>query len=267
MRRFLTFVAACVLGVFALTPVSGAHDWSGIYFGASLGGVWGNSDVDADVGCPASGYFCTPIVAPDNGPAVAAAGAGSFSSDSVIGGAQAGYNAQDKQFVYGFEIDISALDLNGSRLVAGDYDVPPLPGSTFTIGAALSTNWLFTARGRVGWSVSNVLVYATGGLALTDLKVTSTFRDDASTGAYMDASSTETKVGYTVGGGVEWALTGNWSARGEYLYVDFGSVTASGLASNAAFPVVGAASPIDTSVDLSAHIARAGLNYRFDTLP
>ncbi len=202
---------------------------------------------------------------PGNGVTVANAGTGSLSADSVIGGGQAGYNAQSGKLVYGFEVDLSALDLSASRQGSGLY--PPsffAPGNGFTIGSSLDTNWLFTARGRVGWSLPNLLLYATAGLALTDVKVTATYSDNliiAGPGGSGYASNSETKVGYAVGGGAEWALTDRWTLRGEYLYVDFGSVSASGVISNPDFP--GGSNAFKTSEDLSAHIARVGVNYYF----
>lgn len=267
MRRLLTFVAACVLGVFALTSAAGAQDWSGIYFGANLGGAWGQTDAKADVGCPASGYFCTGAVAASNGPFVAGQGTGSISTDNVIGGVQTGYNAQSGGFVYGFEVDFSSFNLDGSRQATANFPNPSgVDGNTFTIGSALGTNWLFTARGRLGWSVSHVLLYATGGLALTDLKVTTNYRDNLAVvgvtpGGSLFAENTDVKAGFTVGGGAEWFLAENWTVRAEYLYVDFGSVSAGGNASSPDFSP--AANPISISEDLSAHIARAGVNYRF----
>ncbi len=265
MARIRAAAAAFIICMLAPLPSAVAQEWSGFYIGANLGAVWGNSDADASVTCPANGYFCSSGLANViNGPAVAGAGTGSSNGNGVIGGAQAGYNVQSGSLVYGFEIDLSALDLNGSRQTNGTYPVPAVGvGPGFTIGSALNTNWLFTARGRLGWAVSNVLMYATGGLAVTDLEVTNTFSDAG--GGSMFAKNTDTKIGFVVGGGAEWVLTGNWTLKGEYLYVDFGSVTASGLATNPAFPVAGAANPITISDDLSEHIGRAGFNYRFQT--
>jgi len=276
MARIRAAAAAFTVCMLASLPSAVAQEWSGFYLGANLGGVWGNSDADASVGCPTSGYICgAAAAAAPNGPAVAGAGTGSLNGNGVIGGGQAGYNVQSGSLVYGFEVDLSALDLNASRTATASYPVAagaPTVGNTFTIGSGLSTNWLLTARGRLGWAVSNLLLYATGGLAVTDLEVTSTFTDNLGTGApsnpgsRMFARSTDTKIGFVVGGGAEWVLTGNWTVRGEYLYVDFGSVTASGLATNptiAAF--AGRANPISVSEDLSEHIGRAGFNYRFQT--
>jgi outer membrane immunogenic protein len=268
-------LAALAVSISAVAMSSGAsaEDWSGLYFGANVGGAWGNSDATSTVACPANAavaYFCSATAGQNNGPAVSNAGTGSLSDDNVIGGGQFGYNLQQGGLVYGLEVDLSAFDLGASRQVSGDYPTPfgaGVPGNTFTIGTGLGTNWLFTARGRFGWAVSNMLVYATGGLALTDLKVTTSFRDNLAPGAFVPgaslfASDTEIKTGWTVGGGVEWALGGSWTVRGEYLYLDFGSANASGVITNVSFP--GGSNPLSVSEDLSAHIARAGVNYRFN---
>jgi outer membrane immunogenic protein len=274
VRRIGLAAFAVSISIAATSCGASAEDWSGLYLGANLGGVWGNSDATSTVTCPANAavaYFCsTANVSQANGPAVSNAGTGSLNDDNVIGGGQLGYNLQDGGFVYGFEVDLSAFDLGASRQVSGNYPVPfggGVPGNTFTIGTGLATNWLFTTRGRFGWTVSNMLLYATGGLALTDLKVTSSFRDNLAPGAFvpgasMFASDTEVKAGWTIGGGLEWAFSGGWTLRGEYLYVDFGSVDASGVITNVSFP--GGSNPLRTSEDLSAHIARAGINYRFN---
>jgi len=68
------------------------------------------------------------------------------------------------------------------------------------------------------------------------------------------------KLGWTAGGGLEWALTRNWSVKAEYLFVKFGSINASGTVIGTA---AGYGSAISTSTDLTANIARAGVNYKF----
>jgi outer membrane immunogenic protein len=265
---------AVSISALALATAANAQDWSGFYFGANLGGAWGNTDATSTVTCPANpavAYFCSAVAGQNNGPAVSNAGTGSLSDDNIIGGGQLGYNLQQGGLVYGFEVDLSSFDIGASRQASGNYPTPfggGVPGNTFTIGSGLGTSWLLTSRGRLGWAVSNVLLYATGGLALTDLKVTSSFKDNLAPGAFvpgasMSASDTEVKAGWTIGGGVEWALGGNWTVRGEYLYLDFGSASASGVITNASFP--GGTNPIAVSEDLTSHIARAGVNYRFNT--
>ena len=58
----------------------------------------------------------------------------------------------------------------------------------------------------------------------------------------------------------EWALNRNWSVKAEYLFVKFGSINASGTVTGTA---IGYGSAISTSTDLTASIARAGVNYKF----
>src|SRR6185503_15942077 len=105
----------------------------------------------------------------------------------------------------------------------------------------------------------NVLAFATGGVALTRLEVANGFSD--TNGILGSARSSETKVGWTVGGGLEWGLSRNWSVKAEYLYLNFGSVSASGTV--VAPPGgVAYANGLSTSADLTAHVARAGVNFR-----
>jgi outer membrane immunogenic protein len=261
---------AVSLSILALSPGASAQEWSGFYLGANLGGIWGSSDATTNVDCsgsPVTSYICAAGFI-GNGLTVNRAGSGSLSDDGIIGGGQAGYNAQSGNFVYGFELDLSALDLSASRQGSGTY--PPngvTAGNAFTIGSSVEADWLFTARGRLGWSVSHVLLYATGGLALADVEVRSNYSDNlilVGPGGSGFASGSKTKAGYVVGGGAEVALTDDWTLRGEYLFVDFGSVSASGTVSNPDFP--GGSNSFTVSDELSAHIARAGINYRFGDL-
>jgi outer membrane immunogenic protein len=141
-------------------------------------------------------------------------------------------------------------------------------GQSFAATTSVDTNWLFTARPRIGWLIQpQLLVYATGGLAVTSLKVGNNVSDNCAAVVLCGlpnlagaSSGSETMAGYAVGGGGEWAFNPHWSVKGEYLYVNFGSVSST-LTTNLA----GAAVPntMTTSAKLSASIARLGLNYKF----
>lgn len=72
-------------------------------------------------------------------------------------------------------------------------------------------------------------------------------------------SSIANKTGWTAGAGVEYALSKEWTIKAEYLYVNFGSVTAPGTVGGP----LGYASALSTSNDLTAQIARVGVNYKF----
>jgi outer membrane immunogenic protein len=134
-------------------------------------------------------------------------------------------------------------------------------GQSFSAGNSTGTDWLLTARGRVGWTVSNWLIFATGGLAMSRVSVTNSFTDNVNLGSDAIATNSKIKLGWTAGGGVEVAVTKNWSVKGEYLYVDLGSVdTTSTIVS----PFnLGYANALGVSTSLTAHVARLGANFKF----
>jgi outer membrane immunogenic protein len=133
-----------------------------------------------------------------------------------------------------------------------------LTGSTYTIGSELSTDWLATVRGRVGFAQSNWLLYATGGLAITRMTVANSFSDNVGAGARESSSESKVKTGFAVGAGAEVALTSNWSIKFEYLYLDFGRVSTSGRV-----VLGGYSNSLGVSSDLTAHMGRVGFNYKF----
>ncbi len=123
---------------------------------------------------------------------------GTNDASSVIGGIYAGYNWQfAPQWVVGIEGDANWADLT---VPAGSGDV----------------NWLGSLRGRIGWTPwATTLVYCTGGAAWATVSIP----------GVDTLPATQTKSGWVVGGGVEWALwTSNWLARAEYLNYGFTGV-------------------------------------------
>lgn len=243
--------------------VAALPNWSGFYAGVNAGADWAYSgDPSTSVSCgPASGYsfgYFDPFTpgCPDI-PAVNALGTGSMSGSGFTGGAQAGYNWQFNSTVVGAEVDFDAFHAKASRTGSGTVaSVFPVSG---TITNSVDANWLFTARGRLGWAFNDVLAYATGGLAVTHLTATNSYADPTPTAVTW--SNSATKAGWTAGAGLEWALSQHWSARVEYLYVHFDAITASGVVADN--PPPGYGSAISTSTDLSAHIVRAAINYKF----
>ena len=103
--------------------------------------------------------------------------------------------------------------------------------------------WLGTVRGRLGYGLDRFLPYLTGGIAIGRVKSTVS-------GA---GSVSDTNVGWTAGGGLEYAFIGSWSAKLEYLYVDLGKSTCDATCSGA--------TPFD--LEFQSHLVRAGLNYKF----
>jgi outer membrane immunogenic protein len=118
-----------------------------------------------------------------------------------MAGGTAGYNWQFGKAVVGLEGDIDWAHLTGANT-----------STLCPAGCTTSDSWLSTVRGRVGYAFGGIMPYLTGGLAAGDIR--------ASTPAFAGAS--QTKTGWTAGGGIEFALPGNWSAKAEYLHVDLG---------------------------------------------
>jgi outer membrane immunogenic protein len=169
-----------------------------------------------------------------------------------LGGGQIGYNWQLSQWVLGLETDIQgAGQVDGACVGACEL--------TFDTGTTLERKlgWFGTTRGRLGYATGPALLYVTGGAAYGQVRTSIT--DLGGPGIVSTASATHTKGGWTLGSGIEGALSGPWSAKLEYLYMDLGNVSDT-FATPAAF------SPLRTTTVSSSvhdHVFRAGLNYRF----
>jgi outer membrane immunogenic protein len=156
---------------------------------------------------------------------------GDFRTTGGLIGGTLGYNYQFGQAVLGLEADLDWARLRGSA---------PCPG-----GGVCQTQvgWLGTVRGRIGYAFDRFLPYLTAGAAFGNVRATIPGIGTA------DA----TKAGWTVGGGIEYAVNRTWSIKAEYLYVDLGRFDCG--------PACGAAPP--TNVRFNTNIFRAGLNVRF----
>jgi outer membrane immunogenic protein len=121
---------------------------------------------------------------------------------------------------------------------------------------------MFTLRPRLGFAANNWLLYVTGGLAVADLKANFLFTDTFAT-ANESAAISQTKAGWTLGVGAEYAIAGPWSAKLEYLHVDLGSVSVTS-ANLTAFtpPIPFPTNVFNHSVHLTTDIVRAGINFR-----
>lgn len=151
---------------------------------------------------------------------------GDFNTSGGLVGGTVGYNWQaGGPLVWGLEADLDWSNIKGSN--------------TCGVGVTCEThnNWLGTARGRIGYAFDRFLPYVTGGLAVGNVKNSISGFGDSST----------TKAGYTLGGGIEAAVAGPWTAKVEYLYADLGRSSA----------------PLGSDVRFKTNTVRAGLNYRF----
>jgi outer membrane immunogenic protein len=180
----------------------------------------------------------------------------------VLGGLEAGYNWQFGHFVLGIETDFSGWDMSSNSGQTAQGTPPPVfglaPGALipYTSSGTVTSNWLYTLRPRIGFANGNMLTYVTAGLAVTNLR----FSESVTLGSgapILTGSTSSTVAGWTVGGGVEYALSYNWFIKAEYLYASFSNQTAPQVVG--AFPsLTGTA-----TANLNANILRAGVDYRF----
>jgi outer membrane immunogenic protein len=153
----------------------------------------------------------------------------------VLGGGQIGFNWQTGNWVLGIEGDASGMDLSGSSIC---------PQITFT--CRTTANWLATVAGRAGYAFGPALLFVKGGAAWAGEK----FAFVPNVGGVSTAETSQTRSGWTLGGGVEYAFAPNWSVKVEYDYFGFGSkdVSISGVVAN---------------IDQTAQRAIVGINYHF----
>ena len=229
--------------VYAPPPPIPVFTWTGFYVGAQVGYEFGKSNGVSRLA--GSG---------------AVIDANSSSKDGVIGGGHVGYLFSTQSLpvlgslfgsnggfgfgtggVIGIEGDVDGTSARASYL---------LPASGVFNSAR--DNIQGSIRGRLGVAFDRVLFYATGGAAFGDLRNSYT---NVVTGAFDQTS--HTRVGYTVGGGVEYAFTNNVSVRAEYRYTDFGSFT-----DNLANSTGGAVNVSHRETD---NRVQAGVSYKFDT--
>jgi outer membrane immunogenic protein len=226
------------------------YNWTGCYLGGSAGGVWRRSD-------------STNISVVDGGSgAGAAAAAGAiptvldYGGSSWLAGGQLGCNYQASNWVFGIETDMSSTKLNASETI--NTNVPPF--FPLTSSVSQNTNWIGTARGRLGMAWDNVLLYATGGAVYANVDYAYSQSNVPAGPAAAAAADSTTRFGWTAGGGLEIGF-GAWSLKGEYLYYDLGNHTLDAVCG----PCTGTAPTVFYAhFHDSGSIARVGLNYHLN---
>ncbi|WP_428030467.1 outer membrane protein [Ancylobacter sp.] len=227
-----------------------AFSWTGFYLGGNAGYSWGDSKATDVLFFDSTGGVFTP--------------GGLYSGNDVkfgeldgwVAGGQIGYNYQfENNVVVGVEAD---FQWTGAEQGLAFYATPG--GPYYQTKAELE--WFGTVRARLGYAFDRLLVYGTGGFAYgkvnnstTVMGLTGGGAPDFSTAA--NGSFDNVSTGWTVGGGLEYALTDNWILRGEYLYVDLGSTDVTTYLSGTP------GSFISSKADLTSNIVRAAVSYKF----
>ena len=233
--------------------------WTGFYIGLNAGGIWPSGSRNANIFDPNSGIDGGFLTSEFPG------GLGSQSA-GFIGGGQAGYNWQTGAFVLGVETDFDGTTVSkNTNFSSSPFGGPGIfGGDVLNVNAKTSLDWLGTTRARVGFVATpdnRLMIYATGGVAYGGGSSNfSVF--DSRNDLFFQGSPSSTRVGWTIGGGVEYAVTNNITIKGEYLYADLGSHTINTVG-NAAVDEFFPGSVATARFSYNASIFRAGVNYKF----
>ena len=226
--------------------------------------------------------------------ALSATGASRPNVNGFLAGGQVGYDYQfGGRFVVGVEGDIQGASVRGHGAFTGLASTtfsdpascdPAEKICTDVVGSSVqnqkSIDWLGTVRGRFGYLVTpTLLVYGTGGLAYGGVTARTSITQQWGGNEYGPSlispgaagNISDTRVGWTLGGGVEWFFLQNWSVKVEYLYYDLGNVQFASSPLTTILPIppsfelpnaYNVAIPI-THTRFDGNMFRAGVNYHF----
>jgi outer membrane immunogenic protein len=210
------------------------YNWGGIYVGINGGYGFGSSTWTDSL---------NPV-----------GSTGSFNVNGGLIGGTFGVQFQAESWVFGAEGDFDWQSLKGTSSsafctgVAATPKTPPLPTPAAGLNCETQSNWLATIRGRVGYAWNYLLVYGTAGGAWANMKTT------------VISGQSSNAFGWTAGVGIEYAFADRWSAKLEYLFADFASISCVGGACGFNLPSKLSA---NDSISFSENVIRVGVNYKF----
>ena len=271
-----SLVGALVFVVGSGPAAAQGYKWTGFYAGLNAGAA-----IEASDSWNNQAVITSTSTAPANASGMASAATSEFSNrdTAFAAGGQIGYNFRlSPAWLLGVETDIQKTWLQSNDGSTNTVAVSLIPGAAWrtTIDASRQLTYLGTLRGRVGVTLQpDVLLFATGGLAYGGTKANTTLEQIGVTivpppPSFSQGSISDTRVGYAVGGGLEWMFWSNLSAKFEYLYYDLGSVNYStgGLAADlqpTTFPGHGIASvATNSSTKFNGSDIRVGVNYHLN---
>ena len=270
MRSFLRGVATLVAGISASVAYAAdlptrkdlpspapyavqAYNWSGVYLGLTAGYGWANAAQSYTISS------ATLAAAPPIIPVIDASGSHDLGLRGALLGAEAGYDWQgDDAFVYGVVADAQWSGLSGSQFNGGNVPNYP-PGYPYSIAQKFQPDFESSLRFRVGVTpMDRLLLYATGGAAIAHFGYTSAYTDYWSENEGVSLNTY--RPGWTVGLGVEYALTYNLSAKAEYRYSQYIAAKGEGSTTLTDGTTAYAAHSIGVMQENSV---RLGLDYHF----
>jgi len=217
----------------AVVPV---FSWTGFYIGANAG-YGGNSFTLDEV----DNYYGYVYSYSDK-----------INSSGFLVGGQIGYNYQfANNVVLGVETDLQWTNIEGKH----DSSYAAYYGYSSNESYGATVDYFGTIRARLGYAFDRVLPYITGGAAYGKTNFSYSYSD--SYGYFDNQSESSTKWGWTIGGGLEYAITNNWTFKTEYLYVDLGNTSVTYYYNG------DLNDSVNRSVDTKFHTVKAGVNYKF----
>jgi opacity protein-like surface antigen len=218
------------------------YDWTGIYFGGHLGAGLMTDTVTQNTTTTASALLL-------GGPFLNAGTTSDVNGWGVLGGAQLGVNYEFAPWVVGAEAAFTSSAISARTII------PTLsPGN----GQRSTDNpqWFVTATGRFGYAANTVLFYAKGGGAWMHAEYTQDTLGGVGT-VIATQPLTQNRTGFVVGGGIEYGMTEQFSAKLEYDFYDFGTSTLN-------FNTVATAGPMPVNIKSNVNVFTVGLNYRLN---
>jgi len=222
-------------------PYVSVFSWSGFYVGGNVGFAYSDARF-AYAGAPIAP--CAAIT----GSVGDCQTSGNANGNGLGAGMQAGFNQQIGRLIWGLEGDVTWLGPDQGKSIF-------LPNFGAVQSFAETNSWLITLRPRLGFSYYRAFIYGTGGVAWGSVSHSIAFAD-AGVFAPLTERESDTRVGWTVGAGVEYVLAEHLTLKGEYLFVDLGDTAV-------ATPSVGGWWPTTTRFSEQEHVLRLGLNYKF----
>jgi len=220
----------------AYYPVAAVYDWGGGYIGINGGYAFGQSE------------WSDPLNPSGN------TSSGHFNVNGGLVGVTMGVSGQWGAWVFGVEGDFDWQGLSGSSssVFCTSIFLSPVIGSPAGgLSCKTQSNWIGTLRVRAGYAWDRVLVYGTVGGAGANVEV----------GLNGLPTQTNPEIGWTAGGGLEWAFADNWTAKVEYLFVDLTGNVPCNHGYSCGFDTATANANIN--VKFNENIIRAGLNFKF----
>ncbi len=209
-----------------------AFSWTGCYMGAHIGGAVSQDTLTVDSG-----------------------GSSNFSSNGFTGGGQIGC---DYQFATGWVVGGEGRVAGSTMKYSNSGRVRTSAGDHLTSRLTINNDVLASITARIGYRIADRwLGYVRGGAAVTH--ETSDVAFTTTDGLSFDPQGFQTRTGWTVGGGFDWAFAQNWSANIEYNYYDFGGKELTAKVISAGKNVIAS----EGSVKDTMHAVTAGVNYHF----